>query len=76
MEENLVEDTPKLDPCGDVEATKLLSQISKADSASPIASKQHARHDSWPLGTYFGHPMQADLNNEAVTILWAAGVNS
>ena len=40
MEENLVEDTPKLDPCGDVEATKLLSQISQGRFG--LTYSQHA----------------------------------
>lgn len=33
---------------------------------------------TWPLGTesYFGYLSKADLNNEAVMMPWAAGVNS
>lgn len=76
MEENLGKDTPELDLCGDVEETITNLYFPRADSASPIASVQQSRHDLWPLGTYFGHTMQADLNNEAVMMLWAAGVNS
>lgn len=69
MEEILGKDTPELDPCGDVEETNTNLYFPMADSASPMASMQQSRHDLGPLGTYFGHPMQADLNNEAVMML-------
>lgn len=54
---------------GDVEETNTNLYFPMADSASPMASMQQSRHDLRPLGTYFGHPMQADLNNEAVMML-------
>lgn len=37
---------------------------------------QQSRHGWWPLDTTFGHLMQPDINNEAVMMLWAAGVNN
>lgn len=37
---------------------------------------QQSRHGWWPFDTSFGHLMQPDINNEAVTMLWAAGVNN
>lgn len=57
----------------------LLSIIkrTKVFRLSPTYSQlQQSRHGWWPLDTISGHLMQADINNEAVVPLWAAGVNS
>lgn len=57
----------------------LLSIIkrTKVFRLSPTYSQlQQSRHGWWPLDTISGHLMQADINNEAVMPLWAAGVNS